>query len=46
MFVNTYHQLVQPPGTEVIAKAGGLHKWINFDKPLFTDSGGFQVHSQ
>jgi tRNA-guanine family transglycosylase len=43
MFVNTYHQLVQPPGTKVIAQAGGLHKWINYDKPIFTDSGGFQV---
>jgi queuine tRNA-ribosyltransferase len=45
MFVNTYHQLVQPPGVDVIGAAGGLHRFINFDKPLFTDSGGFQVFS-
>lgn len=45
MFVNTYHQLVQPPGVDVIGAAGGLHAFMNFDKPLFTDSGGFQVFS-
>ncbi len=44
MFCNTYHLLLQP-GPEVIAQAGGLHKFINRDKPIITDSGGFQVFS-
>ena len=44
MFCNTYHLLLQP-GTEVIAKAGGLHKFINRNLPIITDSGGFQVFS-
>ena len=44
MFCNTYHLLLQP-GTEVIKKAGGLHKFINRDLPIITDSGGFQVFS-
>lgn len=42
MFCNTYHMLIHP-GPENVAKAGGLHKWINYNKPLITDSGGFQV---
>ncbi|GAB4187691.1 MAG: tRNA guanosine(34) transglycosylase Tgt [Simkaniaceae bacterium] len=44
MFCNTYHLLVQP-GTEVIQKAGGIHKFINRSLPIITDSGGFQVFS-
>lgn len=41
---NTYHLLLQP-GLEVIKKAGSLHQFINWDKPILTDSGGFQVFS-
>lgn len=44
MFCNTYHLMVQP-GTETIAKAGGLHTFINRKNPIITDSGGFQVFS-
>jgi queuine tRNA-ribosyltransferase len=41
---NTYHLFLQP-GTDVIKKAGGLHKFANWDMPTITDSGGFQVFS-
>ena len=41
---NTYHLYLRP-GTEVIEKAGGLHKFMNWDGPILTDSGGFQVFS-
>jgi len=41
---NTYHLLVRP-GTELIAKAGGLHKFMGWDGPILTDSGGYQVFS-
>ena len=44
MFCNTYHLLLQP-GTHVVKKAGGLHKFINRKSPLITDSGGFQIFS-
>lgn len=44
MFCNTYHLLVQP-GTKIIENAGGLHKFIQRDLPIITDSGGFQVFS-
>lgn len=44
MFCNTYHLMLQP-GTEVVKKAGGLHKFINRNMPIITDSGGFQVFS-
>lgn len=44
MFCNTYHMLLQP-GTEVVRRAGGLHKFINRQMPIITDSGGFQVFS-
>jgi queuine tRNA-ribosyltransferase len=44
MFCNTYHLMLQP-GTQTIAKAGGLHKFINRTRPIITDSGGFQVFS-
>jgi len=41
---NTYH-LYMRPGHNLIEKAGGLHKFMNWDKPILTDSGGFQVFS-
>ncbi len=41
---NTYH-LYMRPGDELIKKAGGLHKFMAWDKPILTDSGGFQVFS-
>ena len=41
---NTYHLHVRP-GDDVVYKMGGLHKFMNWDKPILTDSGGFQVFS-
>ena len=41
---NTYHLWLRP-GEDLIAKAGGLHKFMNYDGPILTDSGGFQVFS-
>jgi queuine tRNA-ribosyltransferase len=41
---NTYHLNLRP-GLDVIRAAGGLHKFMNWDKPILTDSGGFQVFS-
>lgn len=41
---NTYHLYLRP-GTEILHKAGGLHKFMNWEKPILTDSGGFQVYS-
>lgn len=41
---NTYHQFIRP-GLDILQKAGGLHKFMNFSKPILTDSGGFQVFS-
>ncbi len=41
---NTYHLHVRP-GDEVIKKLGGLHRFMSWDKPILTDSGGFQVFS-
>ena len=41
---NTYH-LYMRPGDELIKAAGGLHKFMNWNKPILTDSGGFQVFS-
>ncbi|PKR81149.1 tRNA guanosine(34) transglycosylase Tgt [Brumimicrobium salinarum] len=41
---NTYHLFLRP-GTEVIEAAGGLHKFINYNRPILTDSGGYQVYS-
>jgi queuine tRNA-ribosyltransferase len=41
---NTYHLYLRP-GLEVLEKAGGLHKFIGWDKPILTDSGGYQVYS-
>lgn len=41
---NTYHLFIRP-GHEIVRKAGGLHKFMNWDRPILTDSGGFQVFS-
>ncbi|MBR2344207.1 MAG: tRNA guanosine(34) transglycosylase Tgt [Lentisphaeria bacterium] len=41
---NTYHLFLRP-GLEIIAAAGGLHKFISYERPILTDSGGFQVFS-
>jgi queuine tRNA-ribosyltransferase len=41
---NTYHLYLRP-GTNILEKAGGLHKFMNWDKPILTDSGGYQVFS-
>lgn len=41
---NTYHLWLRP-GNDVIKEAGGLHKFMNWDRPILTDSGGFQVFS-
>lgn len=41
---NTYHLYLRP-GIDIIQKAGGLHKFNGFDRPMLTDSGGFQVFS-
>lgn len=41
---NTYHLMLKP-GMEIINEAGGLHKFMNWDRPILTDSGGFQVFS-
>ncbi|MBI3955763.1 tRNA guanosine(34) transglycosylase Tgt [Candidatus Gottesmanbacteria bacterium] len=43
-FVNTYHMYLRP-GIEVVEKLGGLHKFMGWDGPIMTDSGGFQVFS-
>jgi queuine tRNA-ribosyltransferase len=41
---NTYHLYLRP-GNEIMQKAGGLHKFMNWERPLLTDSGGYQVFS-
>ena len=41
---NTYHLWLRP-GADIVEKAGGLHKFMNYDGPILTDSGGFQVFS-
>lgn len=41
---NTYHLYLRP-GADIIREAGGLHKFMNWDRPILTDSGGFQVFS-
>ena len=41
---NTYHLWLRP-GADIVNKAGGLHKFMNYDGPILTDSGGFQVFS-
>jgi len=44
VLANTYHLFLRP-GEDVVKKAGGIHKFMNWDKPVLTDSGGFQVFS-
>lgn len=44
ILANTYH-LYMRPGDEIVKKAGGLHKFMAWDRPILTDSGGFQVFS-
>lgn len=44
VLANTYHLMLRP-GANRIAKLGGLHKFMNWNKPILTDSGGFQVMS-
>jgi len=44
VLANAYHMYLRP-GHELVAKAGGLHGWSNWQKPILTDSGGFQVFS-
>ncbi len=41
---NTYHLFLRP-GLDILERAGGLHKFINWDRPMLTDSGGYQVYS-
>ncbi|NOU91055.1 tRNA guanosine(34) transglycosylase Tgt [Paenibacillus sp. LMG 31460] len=41
---NTYHLFIRP-GHDIVKAAGGLHKFMNWDRPILTDSGGFQVFS-
>jgi queuine tRNA-ribosyltransferase len=41
---NTYHLYLRP-GTDILEKAGGLHQFMNWQRPILTDSGGFQVYS-
>lgn len=44
LLVNTYHLLLRP-GAEVFEKFGGIHRFMNWDGPVLTDSGGFQIFS-
>lgn len=44
ILANTYHLSLRP-GADLVQKAGGLHKFMNYDGPILTDSGGFQVFS-
>lgn len=44
ILANTYHLWLRP-GDELVKEAGGLHKFMNWDQPILTDSGGFQVYS-
>ncbi len=44
VLANTYHLHLQP-GEDIVAKAGGLHRFMAWDGPILTDSGGFQVFS-
>jgi queuine tRNA-ribosyltransferase len=44
VLANTYHLLLRP-GPDIVAKAGGLHRFMGWDRPILTDSGGFQVFS-
>lgn len=44
ILANTYHLWLRP-GEDIVYKAGGLHKFMNYNRPMLTDSGGFQVFS-
>ncbi len=44
ILANSYHLYLRA-GTELIKSFGGIHGWMNWDKPVLTDSGGFQVFS-
>ena len=44
MLSNTYHLFLKP-GEEILNQMGGLHKFMNWDRNLLTDSGGFQIVS-
>ena len=44
VLANTYHLWLKP-GEDIVNKAGGLHKFMNYNRPMLTDSGGFQVFS-
>ncbi len=44
ILANTYHLFLRP-GEKLVRKMGGLHKWMNWDGPILTDSGGYQVFS-
>ena len=44
ILANTYHLYLRP-GEDIVSRAGGLHKFMNYDGPILTDSGGFQVFS-
>ena len=44
VLANTYHLHLQP-GESIVEKAGGLHSFMGWNKPMLTDSGGFQVFS-
>ena len=44
VLANTYHLWLKP-GEDIVHKAGGLHKFMNYNRPMLTDSGGFQVFS-
>ncbi|MCY4509773.1 MAG: tRNA-guanine transglycosylase, partial [Acidobacteria bacterium] len=44
VLANTYHLHLRP-GARLVARAGGLHRFIGWDRPILTDSGGYQVFS-
>src|SRR3989339_748635 len=44
MVVNTYHLYLEP-GMELVKKADGIHKFMNWERPLLSDSGGYQIFS-
>src|SRR5919106_5693150 len=44
ILANTYHLMLRP-GAELIADLGGLHDFMSWDRPILTDSGGFQIFS-
>src|SRR6056297_2486773 len=44
LLTNTYHLFLRP-GTEILEAAGGIHRFINWDRPVLSDSGGYQVFS-